>query len=118
MSCVKCGVPLKFDTKKRNPGGDGYLCVGCWNGFLDISEKAFLSKIKTVPYGICKFQELETVTINKEKFVASLCGLHIKDKGIPGLKSNIRRGFCEPDICPLFQTWKLMKDQGKSEELT
>ena len=57
------------------------------------------------------------VNINNEKFVATLCGLHIKDKGIAGLNTSIMRGFCEPDICPLFQTWKLMKAQDKSQEM-
>ena len=65
----------------------------------------------TVRMGMCKFQVEGSRLRSKNRFMNERysvieCGLQIEK--LEQLGESIRGSLCEPDICPIYQTWKIL----------
>lgn len=70
----------------------------------------------SVRMGMCKFQVEGTRLRSKNRFMNERynvveCGLQIEQ--IEKLGESMIASLCQPDICPIYQTWKILSESKR-----
>lgn len=69
----------------------------------------------SVRMGICKFQVEGSRLRSKNRFMNERysvieCGLQLES--LIQIHDRVIRSLCEPDICPIYQTWKILSESN------
>jgi hypothetical protein len=101
--CSSCGTKLGLLTPSRELDGQKY-CLVCFKKALD---GRVINQLRT--RAVCMFQEPRIA--NKQSF-----GYDCVITGFGSYATNHGPKECNPDMCPMYQTWNLLK-KGREPSL-
>jgi predicted RNA-binding Zn-ribbon protein involved in translation (DUF1610 family) len=104
--CQNCGKKVSwYDSKKKDAETGKYLCPKCGSILRskDGKEEALQEALDST--FVCQFQE---PILDKQELRGYYCTLTTFGT-TSTLGSRSRR--CDPEWCPIYQTWQLLKDK-------